>query len=120
MSSRTFDRDTILDLTVNVIPLAILGVFIVTFVLYSPGPFAFDSVASTLQLSIIGTTFVGLLALTYYMGKAVAGAEKRLGIHAETTTYDPETGSSIPGGHDEADEAELDADADDPELPDEE
>jgi len=97
MSSRTFDRDTILDLTVNIIPLGILAFFIVAFVVFTPDPLAFDSVFSTLQFSILVTMFVLLAILTYYAGKAVAGAEKDHGIHAQTATFDPETESSLTG-----------------------
>lgn len=94
MSSRTFDRETLLDLTVNVIPLGILVVFTVLFLVYSPSVFAWDSVFSTIQFAIIGTTFVLLAILTYYAGKAIAGAEKELGIHAQTATYDPDAEST--------------------------
>lgn len=90
MSSRIFDRDTLLDLTVNVIPLGILAFFIVVFLVYAPGPFAFDSVFTTVQLAIVITTFVLLAVLTYYAGKAIAGAEKELGVHAETATIEPD------------------------------
>lgn len=106
--SGIFDRDTLLDLSVNVIPLVILAFFTVVFLLYSPGPFAWDSVLSSVQYAIILTTFVLLAVLTYYAGKAVAGAEKRIGAHAQTATYDPETGSSIPSDHGDA-EAEAEA-----------
>lgn len=90
MDSRIFDRDTLLDLTVNVIPLGILAFFFAVFLVYAPGPFAFDSVFTTVQLAIVFTTFVLLAVLTYYAGKAIAGAEKELGIHAETATIEPD------------------------------
>lgn len=113
MSTGIFDRDTLLDLTVNIIPLAIMAFFVVVFLVYSPGPFAWDSVLSTVQFSIVITTFVLLAVLTYYAGKAIAGAEKSLGIHAETATYDPEAGTSLPGADDRGDaEAALEAGAD--------
>lgn len=105
--SGTFDRDTLLDLSVNVIPLVILAFFTVVFLLYSPGPFAFDSVLSSVQYGIIFTTFVLLAVLTYYAGKAVAGAEKEIGVHAQTATFDPETESSIPSDDHGDAEAEL-------------
>ncbi|QSG08348.1 DUF6684 family protein [Halapricum desulfuricans] len=90
MSGRIFDRDTLLDLTVNVIPLAMLAFFLVAFLVYAPGPFAFDPVLSTIQLSIVFTTFFLLAVLTYYAGKAIAGAEKSHGVHAETATVQPD------------------------------
>lgn len=36
MSARLFDRDTILDITVNLVPLAILGFFFVVFMVLNP------------------------------------------------------------------------------------
>lgn len=89
-SSKIFDRDTLLDLTVNIIPLAILTFFFVLFLVYAPTVFAWDSVFSTLQLAIVGTTFVLLAVLTYYAGKAIAGDEKKIGQHAQTATFDPD------------------------------
>ncbi|QCC50103.1 DUF6684 family protein [Halapricum salinum] len=94
MDRSIFDRDTLLDLTVNVIPLGILAFFLVVFLVYAPGPFAFDSVFTTVQLAIVFTTFVLLAVLTYYAGKAIAGAEKELGTHAETTTIEPDGAAS--------------------------
>lgn len=90
MATRIFDRDTLLDLTVNVIPLGILAFFFVVFLVYAPGPFAFNSVFTTVQLAIVFTTFVLLAVLTYYAGKAIAGAEKERGIHAQTATIEPD------------------------------
>lgn len=89
-SSKIFDRDTLLDLTVNIIPLGIMAFFFVMFLVYAPTVFAWDTVFSTLQLAIIGTTFVLLAVLTYYAGKAIAGAEKQIGKHAQTATFDPD------------------------------
>jgi len=94
MDRAIFDRDTLLDLTVNVIPLGILAFFLVVFLVYAPGPLAFDSVFTTVQLAIVFTTFVLLAVLTYYAGKAIAGAEKELGIHAETATIEPDGAAS--------------------------
>lgn len=104
MSSRIFDRDTLLDLTVNVIPLAIMAFFIVVFVVYNPSVYAWDNVFSTIQLAIVGTTFILLAVLTYYAGKAIAGAEKEIGMHAQTTTYNPDAAEQ---SHEEAESEEL-------------
>jgi hypothetical protein len=112
MSTRIFDRETLLDLTVNLIPLAILAFFVVVFALYSPGAFGWDSLFSTLQFSIMITTFILLAVLTYYAGKAIAGAEKSLGMHAQTATFDPDAGTSLVGAEGHGDtEAALEADA---------
>ena len=73
MSERVFDRETLLDLSVNFIPLIILALFVVVFIVSTP--FGVDSTISTIQLGIIGSMALGLAVLTYYSGKAVATAE---------------------------------------------
>jgi hypothetical protein len=73
MATKVFDRETLLDLTVNVIPLGILLFFIAAFAVVSP--WGFDSVISGLQFAIVGTTAVALTILTYYAGKAISTAE---------------------------------------------
>lgn len=76
MEKELFDRETVLDLTVNFIPLAILLVFIVLYLLFNP--FGFGSVISSIQFAIIGAMFVALAALTYYSGAAVSRAENQM------------------------------------------
>lgn len=88
MSERTFDRETMLDLFVNAIPLAILLFFVVLYV--AVAPFPENSVVLVVQLSIIVLTGVGLLLLTYYSGKAISNAEKEMDEY-------------IPAGYSEAD-----------------
>ncbi|MFB6129154.1 MAG: DUF6684 family protein [Halorhabdus sp.] len=67
------DRETVLDLTVNAIPLAILSFFFVAFAVLSP--FGWNNVASGLQLAIVGSMMVFLGVLSYYAGRAVSRAE---------------------------------------------
>ncbi|MFC7135062.1 MULTISPECIES: DUF6684 family protein [Salinibaculum] len=74
MSEKVFDRETLLDLTVNVIPFIILAFFFVAFIVFTP--FGFDSVISSIQLAIIALSGIGLMVLTYYSGRAVSKAEK--------------------------------------------
>lgn len=74
MSLTPFDRETLLDLTVNVIPLAILLFFVVLFAALSP--FGFDPVITSVQFAIIGAMFVALALLTYYAGVAIQSAEE--------------------------------------------
>jgi hypothetical protein len=74
MAMRIFDRETLLDLVVNAVPLFIMGFFVVAFVLFAP--FGFDPLASLLQFGIVIGSFVALLVLTYVSAKAIAGAEK--------------------------------------------
>ncbi len=85
MSEKVFDRETLLDLTVNVIPFAILVIFFGGYLLFNP--WGFDSVISGIQLAIIGVSGIGLLILTYYSGAAVSKAEKETeaAIEAEKT-----------------------------------
>ncbi|MHB9286669.1 DUF6684 family protein [Halobacteriales archaeon Cl-PHB] len=73
MSEKVFDRETLLDLSVNFIPLVILALFVVIFAVLSP--FGFDSTITTIQFGIIGSMALGLAVLTYYAGKAVSMAE---------------------------------------------
>jgi hypothetical protein len=71
----TFDKETLLDLVVNVIPLAIMLLFAVGFVVYDP--FGGDRLGRLLQFGLLAFPFVALAILTYLSGKAIAGDEKR-------------------------------------------
>lgn len=68
-----FEKDTLLDLTVNVIPLGIILFFIAAFAVVNP--FGLDPVFSGLQFSLMISMFLLLAVLTYYAGKAIEGAE---------------------------------------------
>jgi len=94
-SEKVFDRETLLDLTVNVIPLGILIVFFVAYLAFNP--FGFDSVISTIQLAIIGTAAVLLTVLTYYSGAAVSKAETQHEALEETETAELEAGEEGAG-----------------------
>jgi hypothetical protein len=76
MSERLFDRETLLDLTVNVIPLGILAFFVAAYAVI--GSFPDDPVVVLIQMSIILLTAGGLAVLTYYSGKAISGAEEEM------------------------------------------
>jgi len=76
MAEKAFDRETLLDLTVNVIPLGILLFFIAAFAVFTP--WGFDPLISGLQFAIVGVTAVLLTILTYYAGKAVSTAENEM------------------------------------------
>ena len=104
-----FEKDTLLDLTVNVIPLGIILFFIGAFALVNP--FGLDPVFSGLQFTLMASMFALLAVLTYYAGKAVEDAEKAA-EHAELDEPDATSGTL----DDEASgDSELD-DGDDPEL----
>jgi len=74
MSPQTFDRETWLDLTVNLVPLGILLFFFVGFILFAP--FGFDSTVSSMQFGIVGGTLLLLVVVTYYTGRAIYNAEE--------------------------------------------
>lgn len=74
MATKVFDRDTLLDLTVNFIPLFIILFFIVGFAVYDP--FGIDSVSRILQYVLLIAPFALLAILTYLSGKAIATAEQ--------------------------------------------
>jgi len=74
MATKVFDRDTLLDLTVNFIPLFILLFFSTAYFLYNP--FQIGSVGRILQYVLLAAPFVLLSLLTYLSGKAIATAEK--------------------------------------------
>ncbi|RDZ65372.1 cox cluster protein [Haloferax sp. Atlit-12N] len=109
MATKTFDKETILDLTVNMVPLAIILFFVVAFTFVNP--FGFESLTSGLQYALLIAPFVLLAALTYLSGKAIAGSEK------EGTVYAPGQ-ATVPGAkplHEEESEeaAELEESPDD-------
>lgn len=107
-----FEKETLLDLTVNVIPLGILLFFIAAFAVVSP--FGLDPVFSGLQFSLMISMFLLLAVLTYYAGRAVEDAEKAE-EQAAIAESNAEAESLEDGEETTTDEAEL-AD-DDEELP---
>jgi hypothetical protein len=105
-----FDRETLLDLTVNVIPLVIILFFVVVFAVISP--FGFSAVDTTIQFALLLGPFVALAILTYYAGKAISRDEEKL--EGEAGEYskvaqpaadgeDGEPGAGADGGDGEVD-----------------
>lgn len=93
MLSETFDRETLLDLIVNAIPLAMMAFFIVVFALFNP--FGSDPASTAIQFSIVVVTFGALFVLTYYSGKAISNAEKEL--EADPSEFaEPEAAAANP------------------------
>jgi hypothetical protein len=74
-----FDRETLLDLVVNIIPLFIIFFFIVAFLVFNP--FGFETLPSGIQFGLLVAPFVLLAILTYISGKAIAGAEKNFTVY---------------------------------------
>jgi len=73
MNERSFDRETLLDLSVNAIPLTVLLFFIGLYALVAPFPA--DSVVFLVQMSLMTVIGVALAILTYYSAKAISAAE---------------------------------------------
>jgi hypothetical protein len=114
MANKIFDRETLLDLTVNVIPLFIIAFFVIGFALFPT--FGTELLPTALQFGLLVVPFILLAILTYLSGKAIAGDEKR------STVYIPGQ-ATVPGAtplHEEeaetepsgelTDESESDAD----------
>jgi len=105
MATNVFDRETLLDLTVNVIPLFIILFFLAVFVLVQPFPPDLFSFVIMIGLHVV--PFVSLALLTYYSGKAISRSEAEM----EATTA-PAGSNDFAGGEanvDRADETAPDA-----------
>lgn len=100
MSNRTFDRETLLDLSVNVIPLAILTFFVIVYAVV--GSYPDDPLILVVQMSIIIVTGIALTLLTYFSGKAIAGSEEEEELPPGYSAEDAET---APEPEAEADDA---------------
>jgi hypothetical protein len=102
MATKVFDRDTLLDLTVNFIPLFIILFFIVGYVVYNP--FEFGSTGRILQYAILASFFVLLSILTYLSAKAIATAEKTAPVYlpGAATVDDAEPIEHGESDHDDA------------------
>ena len=74
--TKIFDKDTLLDLTVNFVPLGIILFFVVYMVVMDPWSMYDDPLMLALTLGLHVVPFVALAALTYLSGKAIAGSEK--------------------------------------------
>jgi len=117
MESTVFDRETLLDLLVNVIPLGILLFFVALFLVDSP--FGGNPIFTFFQYAILVGTFVSLVILTYYSGRAVATDEKRReGTSQEelppgTVVPHDQAEEELPESDDASDERTDDEDADD-------
>jgi hypothetical protein len=74
MNSGVFDKDTLLDLTVNVVPLGILAFFIVGYLVVNP--FAgTDLLVSVISHGLMLFTFISLAILTYVAAVKIEGDE---------------------------------------------
>ncbi|WP_458187328.1 DUF6684 family protein [Haladaptatus sp. NG-WS-4] len=73
MAERVFDRETLLDLTVNIIPLGIMAFFLVLSLVLSPwtGSFLIDVIG----WGLIVVPFVLLALLTYVAAIKIEGTD---------------------------------------------
>ncbi|MFB6167785.1 MAG: DUF6684 family protein [Haloferacaceae archaeon] len=120
MATRIFDRETLLDLVVNAVPLLIMAFFVVVFVLFAP--FGFDplsSLASLLQFGLVLGPFVALLILTYFSAKVIAGAEKSgpVFLPGQTTPSEAEPIEETHGPDEGGDRADAPAASEKPGVP---
>lgn len=108
METKIFDRETMLDLVVNFIPLGIILFFITVFVVVSP--WGFEVRPSGVMLGLMIVPFVALAVLTYLSAKAIAGDEKTKPVYAQGQAG---LDGATPKHHEEAAEAATDAADDD-------
>lgn len=73
MSDTVFNKETLLDLLVNGIPLFILLFFLGVFVALPV--FGFGGIEAGLQFGIVAVSFIALTILTYLVGNAITVAE---------------------------------------------
>ncbi|MCL9815400.1 DUF6684 family protein [Natronocalculus amylovorans] len=99
MATKIFDKDTILDLTVNFVPLGILAVFIGIFVFADP--WGFDLRASLPMYLIMFSMVISLGILTYISGKAIAGDEKKAEVYSQGQAFLDGAEPIDPHGHGE-------------------
>lgn len=74
MSERVFDRDTVLNLVINIIPLGIILFFVFLFFFFDP--FGSDVVAVFYSQLLLVVPFICLAVVTYYAGKIISETEK--------------------------------------------
>jgi hypothetical protein len=98
METRAFDRETLLDLTVNAIPLFMIGFFLLLFVLVRPFPRDFFSFVIMVGLHVV--PFVSLIILTYFSARAISRSEAEM----EATTA-PAGSDDFAGGEANVDRA---------------
>ena len=111
MATDVFDRETLLDLSVNVIPLFIILFFVVVFAVITP--FGTSLVPTVIQMGLLVVPFAGLAILTYYSGKAIAGSEAAM----EAREAEVVAENAVEDTDDESSElSDDDGDSTDPEI----
>lgn len=73
MATPVFDKDTWLDLTVNIVPLAILGFFVALFAVNAP--WGLSGLESVIGFALLVVPFVLLAYLTYIAARKIEAGE---------------------------------------------
>lgn len=73
MATPIFERETWLDITVNLIPLCIIGFFVVLFAVASP--WAIEGLTSIVGFALLIVPFILLAYLTYLAADVLESAE---------------------------------------------
>lgn len=73
-STPIFDRETWLDISVNVVPLGIIAFFLALFALASP--WAIEGLTSAIGFALLVVPFLGLAYLTYFAADLMESAEE--------------------------------------------
>lgn len=75
MASKLFTREVLIDVSVNLIPIAILAAFFVLFVAVAPWGLGF-TLTTAIQLALIVAPLVGVAVITY-LAVTKIGGERR-------------------------------------------
>jgi hypothetical protein len=74
MTTPVFEKETWLDISVNIVPLAIIGFFVALFVFASP--WAISGLPSAVGFALLVVPFLALAVLTYYAATLIESAEE--------------------------------------------
>ena len=74
MSEHLLDRETLLDVTVNIIPLVIIAFFFVLYIVFSQ--FAWEPLITVVSLGLLVVPFALLALVTYLAGWAIEQGER--------------------------------------------
>lgn len=79
MATTVFDRETLLDVVVNGVPMFIILFFLIAFLVVNP--FGFEPLETALVIGLHAVPFISLAVLTYFSAKAISGAEERMEVY---------------------------------------
>jgi hypothetical protein len=111
MAESTFDRETLLDLTVNIVPLGILTFFILVFLFVSP--WELDPFVTAISMGLLIVPFTVLALVTFVSGRAVARDEESGSTAGELSASNATLDSGVEGELTSDDTSESDNGEDD-------